>query len=157
MFWKLSRDRRFYLVRGLLICALISLCVMIPITVSRYVSQSEAQDSATVAEFDISQEGVLSKPLNVRFGAIKEEDYRIKLTNKSDVAVRYTVKINQETDNLPLIFIWDDGQGVCEGMLTYGDQVTRMLTVTWDENQKDYSYSGQIDRITVSVICEQID
>ena len=147
-------SRRSYIFRVVLIYALVLLSVALPLTVSRYLSQDDGDDSAEVAQFDISQSGMLTQTIEVEFGEAWSKELDIVLENHGAVDVIYTVTVVRDTENLPLTLTWDGN--VEEAVLKSGAADTRILTVAWT-GAHDSAYSGEIDRVRVTVVCEQID
>ena len=159
MTFEKRRTGRFYIFQILLIYVLIVICLAMPITVSRYISHGEGGDDAQAAVFEITQEGSLTKTLELTMGSDNvwsfEEDIRI--VNGSETDIWVTVQVETVTQNLPVTFIWDDDR-VDPILLQSGGELSRTLEIAWDDAiAKDYTYSGEIDRISVTVICEQRD
>ena len=151
---EIQKKRRKRILLVLSLYALVLLTVALPLTLSRYLTSGEGGDSAEVAQFDVSQSGTLTQTLEVEFGAVWTKSFDIVLENNGEVDVAYTVAVVRDTENLPLTFTWD---GDVDGAtLKSGEDITRTLTVTWSGTH-DYQYSGEIDRVHVTVICEQVD
>ncbi len=147
-----SRRKRIFLF--VLVYALVLLCLALPLTVSRYLSEDDTGDGAEVAQFDVSQSGTLTQTVALEFGEVWTRELDIVLKNQGEVDVIYTVTVTRGTENLPLTFTWDGD--VDDAELQVGETVTRRLTVAWT-GPHDYIYSGEIDHVQVSVACEQID
>jgi len=159
MRFQYHQPSRAYLLRLILIYALVLLCVAVPVTVSRYVASDDAQDQAGVAKFDITQSGTLTKTIeDLSFGGSEwEHTYTFEITNHSEVDVLYSVAVTS-SGNLPLVFLWDGAATAVplEGkkLESGSDSATHSLTVRWD-GPKSAQYSGLVDRIFVTVVCEQ--
>ncbi len=126
---------------------------------ARYTTSGRAQDDARVAKFKVSE--VLKKgnqtaqtiALTLDPGEPNGE-YAIVLTNDSEVALKYTIKVTQVGD-LPLtITPANNGVGEIE---PNGGEKNCTITVTLPGNDDEYQYHRQIAYLTVTVQCEQID
>lgn len=159
MNFRYERASSASLFKTLFLCVLVLLCVAVPVTVSRYVTSDDTQDGAGVATFRVTQTGTLTQTItNVSFGtAAWEHAYTFAIENNSEVDVVYSVNV-ESSGNLPLEFLWDgavtptpiEGKKLESG----GDAASHSLIVRW-VGPKDAQYSGLIDQITVTVICEQ--
>ena len=148
------QGRRKRILLFVLVYALVLLCLALPLTVSRYLSEDGTGDGAEVAQFDVSQSGTLTQTVALEFGEVWTRELDIVLKNQGEVDVICTVTVTRGSENLPLTFTWDGDVDGAE--LQAGETLTRHLTVAWS-GPRDYIYSGEIDRVQVTVTCEQID
>ncbi len=164
-----------YLVAALL-CATLFSMHFVGGLYARYYTRSRGGDSARVAAFRIVQEGTIFQTIeaNVTPGST-DTGYTIEITNNSEVTVDYTLKVTNETGNLPLQFkltpVGDSAPVTAEsfenGISTstarreagsFTDKYT--LTVSWQESadkEADLAYMGMVDYITLSVTVTQVD
>ncbi len=122
----------------------------------RYTSTFEGTGSAKVAKFDIS--GDFSETMALEPG---EYNTKLILNNNSEVAVEYTIKLNNVTNNMPYE-LKVDGTSVDEsGMTVTGELAAETeveLTVDLVLDQEDaFEYMGMVDLIEIQVRAEQID
>lgn len=131
---------------------------------ARYVSSASGSDSARVARFDIQETGTLytetfAVELDPSTGALNPAALEIK--NSSEVAVR-CVFTYETTGNLPLDIYWKNGTTKVEEFV-FGPNTTTAqrfdLCVEWSDEAMDdtYLYHREIDSITVTITCVQID
>ncbi len=141
---------------------------------ARYTVSGQASDQARVAKFSIKGGDVFSQSIEAEFvpGAFKEVP--IVIYNNSEVAVEYTVDIENVTKNLPLTLTLVEKDDSLE--LTSDETGTRFtgerlpgdhydkytLTIAWreptnDTKAEDLNLMGMVDYITVTVTATQID
>lgn len=139
---------------------------------AKYMSSSDAQDEARVAEFNVDISGTtLSDTEHLTIKGLKPGDtidHKIKITVSSEVAFKYTISI-VTTDNLPLEFSidssvlnHDSNELVYEEEVTYtnGEKViikTLNISYVTDDASDNYMESYEIDMIDIIVTVEQID
>jgi len=131
---------------------------------ARYVSSASGSDSARVARFDIQDTGTLytetfAVELDPSTAALNPAALEIK--NSSEVAVR-CVFTYETTGNLPLDIYWMNGSTRVEEFV-FGPNTAAAqrfdLCVVWSDAAMDdtYLYHREIDSITVTITCVQID
>ena len=122
---------------------------------ARYTTMANGGDGARVASFEVSTAGNLTQSFELEMNPQSNTQSRtITITNKSETAIKYTVKV-ESTGNLPLEFSWTNQSGT----ITAGDTTpcTLNLNISWETGKNSYLYSSEIDCITVTVVCEQVD
>lgn len=142
---------------------------------ARYVTTAEYSDSARVAKFhiidtvDTNMLGSVEIPVLIKPGNISTE--AIALKNHSEVAVQFTITVENVYDNLPLSFqIRDQDNNVLAQMAEDENSVTYTGTIAPGQNNKAFSlfvgwpysesnlnYCGRVDLIRVAVKAEQVD
>lgn len=132
---------------------------------ARYVSQATGSDSARVARFDVQETGTL---YTETFAVAMDPTYddvlnpaSIIITNSSEVSVRCSFSVTT-TGNLPLDIYWHDGTNTVETVDFAPNDTTGTtfdLYVAWGDEEGDnsYLYHREIDSITVTITCVQID
>ena len=147
-----------------LVYLLIATFLFTGVSFSKYATTASGSDEARVAAFDFlfdvkgpgTQDRVLAVDTYPGFAG----EYTIKVTDASEVAVKYKVTAENLTDNTPLTATLMDGNTAYDGhYLTAGEDGTRELTLTlnWDGNNNAAVYAGEVDAIRITVTAEQID
>ena len=131
---------------------------------ARYAASASGGDSARVAKFDIAQKGTLSELLLLDVYPGFSAAYDIQLNNHSEVAVSYTVSVEQLTNNLPLELTWDgmvmsDNAAASSGTFEANtqDMEKYTLNVSWPKGVNDDAYSYELDALRVVVRVAQVD
>ena len=132
---------------------------------ARFVSGDSAQDSTRVASFEILQSGAMVQSIDLTLMPAEEQEYKIKLENKSETAMSYTITVKNLTGNLPVTLTWNDiAEGEdptqpVDGTLDANDGTTEyILTIRWpEESSNSYLYYREIDQLMVIVDCSQVD
>jgi hypothetical protein len=133
---------------------------------AKYTTGTNADDDARVAKFDITSENMSqTKALDIYMQPGKQTlDQKIQITNKSEVAVAYSIELKNETGNLPLELTIEDLQANDTAVSGTTYQVsaqeskttfTYTLNVNWTDQSDDYM--GMVDYVTVTVKATQID
>lgn len=128
---------------------------------ARYTTRQTMEDSARVARFSVTEESSLfseSVPVQIIPGGTATND--IAVANDSEVAVRYTVTVDNPFKNFPLTFaILVNGQRHSlpfTADMAPGQHTTYTLETTWN-GTADMSYSGKVDLIEITLEAIQID
>lgn len=138
---------------------LVATVVFTGVTFSGYISTSSGGDEARVAKFEITENVIGgTEPFYVSASLIPGEshDVTLKVDNKSEVAVDYTVTVTQETDNLPLEF-WLDGGSNFTGEIGAGESKDFKLSISWPATANDPMYAGMVDSISITLDAVQKD
>lgn len=118
-----------------------------------------SSDEARTAQFDVSETVSITcggANLNwtaddIQFIPGKDLTYTFTVRNDSEVAVKYSVRAQNITGNLPINEI-----RTVNGSLAAGDTKTLTCTITWKDT--DYlPFCGMSDRILFTLTAEQID
>ena len=142
--------------RFVLVIVFVLACVAIPVTLSRYVERQQIEDNATVATFEISQEGDFVKTFI--FNVYPNGDFKqnIILKNSSEVDVEYTVTARLKymtIDNMT--YVVENGTGTLEvGESTPNDRI--YVGVNWPVGQS-FENANIVDVLEVTVSCQQVD
>lgn len=147
-----------------LVYLLIATFLFTGVSFSKYATTASGSDEARVAAFDFlfdvkgpgTQDRVLAVDTYPGFAG----EYTIKVTDASEVAVKYKVTAENLTGNTPVTATLMDGNTAYDGhYLTAGEDGTRELTLTlnWDGNNNAAVYAGEVDAVRITVIAEQID
>ena len=131
---------------------------------AKYTSSATGSDTARVAKFDILAEGKVGEEMiGADLAPGEELNIQLKVQIKSEVAVEYTISVNNVTKNLPLTFkmggtVYEGGGEFTERLEANGaDLMIYNLTVSWPEEHNSSEYAGLVDMIKVSVSASQID
>lgn len=156
--------RRKLPVATYLVYLLIATFLFTGVSFSKYATTASGSDEARVAAFDfefvLTGSGNQSEVVAVDTYPGMNKTYTVKVTDKSEVAMKYKVTAENLTDNTPLTATLMDGNTAYDGhYLTAGEDGTRELTLTlnWDGNNNAASYAGEVDAIRITVTAEQID
>ena len=142
---------------------------------ARYVTTAEYSDSARVAKFHVvDTSSPMFGEVNIPVTLITPGNITtsgISLKNHSEVAVQFTITVENVYDNLPLSFqIRDQDKQVLaqmgedENSVTYTGTIAPgqnnkafSLFVGWPYSESNLDYCGRVDLIRVAVKAEQVD
>lgn len=165
-------ERQFRLNRVIGICLaylLIVLFVLVPTTLSSYVSTTGGSDTARVARMSLDAEIEFSVHA-IKPGETITIDFELSGEN-SDVTQAYSIAMNC-TANLPLDYALtctaNGGTPILlekmlpqttysGGTLLHGETHAYSLVVSWDETKTDHQYSDEIEYITITTQSVQVD
>ena len=159
---------------GILLCLTLISSYLSAGMYARFVSSDTATDSARVAAFRITEDGRLSTAFSVSLVPGVPCIVPVQVKNDSEVAVKYSIAIKNETENLPLSFtfkvggvttslIEEDGSFVNTDNLAPSSDIDYTLEIHWeptanpDVNDENCERIGYVDMITVSLTAEQVD
>ncbi len=142
-----------------------------------FATEDSSGDGARVAAFSITQEGTIFRTIeaDVIPGTIQVAE--LTITNKSEVAMEYTLTVTNETRNLePLKFKLNSADGTATPVSTesYENGISKcgvsqipgehtdkyILNIVWEPSANeddDLALIGMVDYITVSVTATQMD
>ena len=136
---------------------------------ARYVTTATYEDGARVAKFNIVEEGTFFTQMraNVAPGISTE---MISVKNYSEVAVEFTVTVDNVYHNIPLDFEVKNGDTTltksenADGTVSFtgnigpGQQEQRFqLYLIWTPSADSINYIGRVDLIRVTLDAVQID
>lgn len=144
---------------------------------ARYTTSISSSDSARVAAFNIQQEGTIFKNFEAKVAPRTTQSVDLTITNKSEVAMEYTLKVTNVTGNLPslkftlkpadkntpsaMLNSHENGVSISSARQIPGDHTDKYtLNVDWEQSENeedDLALIGMVDYITVSVTATQID
>ena len=144
-----------------LIAALILLCLTL-VSMSlmsgmfaRYTTKSASNDTGRIAKFRVTGNGFTDAvTFNVKMNPGDSQKKTLSVVNDSEVAVRYTVTVENATDNLPLQVTGTSLTGTLAPGAAPAD-VT--FNLKWPADENDAAYSGMLDNIVVTVTAVQVD
>lgn len=141
-----------------------------------YRTQASCENSAGTAKFDVEETGTLTRELSdISMVPGSRAEYELKVTNKSEIAVRYSISVLNSDRNLPLEFkLYSNsaaegqessmpGETLLSEILPANDSQlhTYMLEITWPtgENRsgQDEDYTGKTDAFVVTLKAEQAE
>lgn len=129
---------------------------------ARYSTGVTYQDGARVAKFNIAESGTLTQ--NIEITGMKPGDtqeYTVTVTSVSEVAVYYTIAVENVYKSLPLKFDIEYGNAGEIDKATIApnetDEKTYTLRVTWPENESSPSYAGKVDVLAITLKAVQVD
>jgi hypothetical protein len=138
-----------------LVCAagLIGVVIGAGFSYAKYVDSQSELSRAGVAVFDVN-DGLEDKSFTLSVSASDVEGgmtSNILVTNSGEVAIRYTVQVENITNNLPLTF-------KCEtARIGPNEQTNYQISIFYagDEEGLSTTYCGMVDLIRVTVTIEQ--
>ena len=146
-----------------LLCLVIFSVYMMGGLLAKYAASGSGEDDARVAVFNVTEvdgKTSFSKELVIGLtpGTILEE---IEVVNDSEVAVRYTITVTNETGNIPLEFQVGDSEvtkTTATGSWDMSADSTQKcrLKIVWDSVGAE-AYMGMVDKINITLTAEQID
>lgn len=128
-------------------------------TYSRYIttkinSSENNGNNPEVAKFDVSEylDGVGEfDTLSITLKPGEEKIQNIIVSNSSEVAISYTISLENVTNNLPLEFT--NYSGTINANET---NVACSVTISWDELKNSPEFAGKTDVIRIIITAEQI-
>ncbi len=153
-----SKANPIFRIAAILVCLTLITTYMMSGMYARYSTSTSGSDSARVAKFSVSdmlkQGDTVEDKIEISMLPGEEKVYTFTITNDSEVAVSYNVEVKNETGNLPLDIEFEGKKGT----FAPGHQ-EKICTVTikLPEKENDFLYHREIDYLTVTVHCEQID
>lgn len=133
---------------------------------ARYTTSASGSDSARVAKFEVTEAGtVLTDSITADLIPGAEETRTIQVTNNSEVVVKYSVTLTNETGNLPLtVSLAKTGGEAADGadydVLAIGESAKYTVSLYWPtspEANRSPEYSGKIDQVRITLTAEQMD
>jgi len=128
---------------------------------AKYITKTGSEDSARVAQFDVTEEcSLLSKDVvfEIRPGT---SEYQIAVNNKSEVAIDYKVSIINTSKTMPLSFQIGDSaaeedQVQVSQQMKANDSAIYIVKILWDA-EGALEYMGMVDLIQIHVEAVQRD
>ena len=120
---------------------------------ARFVSTASGSDSASIAKFSFDDD--LSEQftdISISLAPGERQTYRFTIKNTGEVTIRYVVKIDNMTENLP---IYD--KIISSDNIAIGGELTFDWDIEWDKNHNSIDYMGKMDVLRVTVTAEQVD
>ncbi len=158
-------------IAAVLLCLTLLSTYLVSGLLARYSASGESGDGARVAKFSIEGGELLDPSQSIAANLMPGEfdQATIQIQNNSEVAVKYTITVTNETKNLPLEFSMEkkaepsaelseqpDGTYTAQ-QLPGGHTDEYTLSIRWNEANKDPALMGMVDHITVTVTAAQID
>lgn len=161
-------------IAALLLCAALLSIHLAGGLLAGFSKTENGSDSARVAVFDITGEGLFSETMEVAVTPDSSQTNGITIKNNSEVSIEYTLTVTKKTDNLPVLkFKLNDKDG--NNISTSSGDSTEITTISYQlpasqtneynlavswtaqEEEKDLALMGKVDYITISVKAVQID
>lgn len=174
-----ERDRKMNILMctvAVLLCATLFSLHFVSGLYAKYATNTNYDNSARVAEFNIKQEGTLFNTFEAEITPGETQSAELIITNKSEVAMEYTLTVTNKTGNLsPLKFKLNAVDGTVtpvttenheNGISVYGvSQIPGkhtdkyLLNIVWEPTDEEDALAriGMVDYITVSVTATQVD
>ena len=129
---------------------------------ARYTTRVTVSDQARVAKFNITETGDLTHEIkidNMKPGETR--DFTVEVTSSSEVAVYYTIAVENVYKNLPLEFTMRNAAGEKIEKATIApnetDAKTYTLRVTWPKEKADPACAGKVDLLAITLTAAQVD
>jgi hypothetical protein len=161
---------------ALLLCATLFSMHLVGGLYARYTTSITSSDGVRVAAFSITQEGTIFETIKADVTPGTTQSAELVITNKSEVAMEYTLTVKNVTGNLtPLKFTlsadgdtppvttesYENGISINSACQIPGEHTDKYaLNIVWepsDNEEDDLALIGMVDYITVSVTASQID
>lgn len=140
---------------AMLLCALLITSHMMGGIYARYASFDQGEASARVAKFEFTETLTPQTKTFVLSGDawVPKQTLPIKVsvTNSGEVTIRYTIKVENLTNNLPI-----ESKTVTE-VVAMGATETVSVEIVWNETETGTEYAGKTDVLRISVTAEQVD
>lgn len=151
-----GRTPKIFYVGVALLCALLVTSHMMGGLYARYTSGAEGASSARVAKFAFTESWGMQTQSIPLSGAelIPGGKITVPVTveNNGEVTIRYTVKVENLTGNLP-ITVGD----LANETIGIGETKNFNIEIEWPSDQSKTDYMGKMDILRVSVTVEQVD
>ena len=135
---------------------------------AKYQSNKDSGENSQVASFlvkvdilDTTNINTINETIDYQFtpGSLLNLDINLNGT-QNEVKVKYTIIFNT-LNNLPIEITHNDVDVIVNNITgeinPKNSTSIEDIIIEWPANNNSYSYSGQIDLITVTVVIEQID
>ena len=138
----------------LLLCAVLLSAYAIGGLYARYASGQSGDDDARVAKFSFSDNlDAQSIALPVTMAPGESQKVTIQVQNTGEVALKYVVKVENLTGNLPI-----KTQTIASDVLLSGSDLTEFSwEITWSATENSIEKMGKMDIIRITVTVEQFD
>lgn len=145
-----------------LLCLLLVTSLMMGEIYARYFTFDENQDSASVAQFEVTETLTVTKSDGQEVSSFVVGDslipgqsttYTFEVTNNSEVTIKFIVSGDRLFEELPLTLT------TSELLLQPGKTGTVEFVVSWDlkEENTNVIYGDKIEMIEITVHAEQVD
>ncbi len=162
---------------AVLLCATLFSMHLVSGLYARYTVSVNDSDGARVASFSITQEGTILQHIEADVTPGTKQVAELTVTNDSEVAMEYTLKVTNVTGNLtPLKFklapadantpsvtaeSYENGISINTARQIPGKHTDKyVLNIVWEKSaneEDDLALIGMVDYITVSVTATQMD
>lgn len=162
---------------AVLLCATLFSMHLVGGLYAKYTVSASESDGARVAVFNIKQEGTIFQNIEADVLPGTTQSAELTITNKSEVAMEYTLTVTNVTGNLtPLKFTLapadantpsvttekhENGISITTACQIPGDHTDKYtLNIVWEKSaneEDDLALIGMVDYITVSVTATQAD
>lgn len=168
-----SRQKEKWIIYTLtvLLCLVLSSFWLMCNIYAKYSAQASGSDDARVAKFEVAEtDNQLAQQIKLEAYPGFEEVYKVNVTNKSEVAIQYTIDVKNQYGNLPLkIQMLDSGNNEIStksAEISAQDQTSQeyKLKISWPKEESDLSespqnpdYAGKVDVIEITLKTVQKD
>ena len=145
----------------LLLCAMLVTSYMMSDLYARYTVTAFASDSARVAKFTFTDADMATKvdSFTIETSVYPGQPvctYSAQIENKSEVTIRYLIKLENLTGNLPInnnniIIPYSSGD------IAPGDTAPFGFSILWPATENSPDYAGKMDIVRITVSVEQVD
>ena len=140
----------------LLLCAVLLSAYAIGGLYARYASGQSGDDDARVAKFSFSDNlDAQSIALPVTMAPGESRKVTIQVQNTGEVALKYVVKVENLTKNLPIAL--EDQIIMSDVLLSGSDPTEFSWEITWPATENSIDKMGKMDIIRITVTGEQFD
>lgn len=146
---------------AVLLCLTLISIAMMSGFYAKYISTGEGSDEARVAKFEVTQTATcFSEDMEIKASPGEVSQREIKVENKSEVAIRYIIRIENVTGNIPLEFTVDGAEATADGAfvgaMEPNSNETYTMKINWNKTNAQL-YIGMVDLVRVTLTAEQID
>lgn len=147
---------------ALLLClTLLSMCATGKMY-ARYSTGVSYSDGARVAQFHVTEAGDLTQTITI--AGMKPGDtetFDVEVTSDSEVAIYYSIAVNNVYKNLPLTFQMKNSEGnvIDKGTIGANENTAKKYTlvVTWPSENNSPEYAGKTDLLAITLTAAQVD
>ncbi len=163
---------------ALLLCATLFSMPVVGSIYARYTTSKNSSGNVKVVAFNITQEGTIFNSIETKVAPGTTQSATLKITNKSEGAIKYTLTVKNVTGNIPQLKFtlkpanvntpsveaesYENGISINSAVRrTIGDYTDEYyLNIVWEASsseEADLALMGMVDYITISVTATQVE
>lgn len=164
-----SREKEKWIMYTLavLLCLVLTTFWLMCNMYAKYSAQASGSDSARIAKFNVTETGTATQQIKANVYPGFSKTYNVDVTNASEVAITYSMDIQNKYENLPLEFKMldsNDNEITSKSIdisATDHEPHTYKLQISWPKDANasatDPDYAGKVDVIEITLNAVQKD
>ena len=163
-----SREKEKWIMYTLaiLLCLVLTTFWLMCNMYAKYSAKASGSDSARVAKFNVTEEGTATQQIKADVYPGFSQTYNVSVTNASEVAISYSMDIQNKYANLPLEFKMLDSndneitsKSIDISATDHGEHIYK-LEISWptdSDDNKSAEYAGKTDLLEITLSATQKD